>query len=289
VAVDGERSRRGVILPAALLLLLGGTLVAASLLVVARSAVLLADGDRGLAEALVRRAPPLALEGSGTEILPVGDGFVVLGARAEGVEWGTWRVVWQADPERIAVGLRAVVESGAGIVEGSTGVSAASLEDGCPDLDPLPPQSTPVSPSPPDPIPRLPPFPRIGPVGLEALVARAGEPLPGGTELPPSHGTMTAAPGARIDDGSAAGILVVPGDLTLAGSARFEGLLLLAGDLHVEDEARIHGAVRAAGAVRLGTEARILGCRALVHERLMGLEALAHPFHVPGGRFLGRH
>lgn len=289
MAVGGVRRRRGVILPAALLLLLGGTLVAASLLVIARSAVLLADGDRLLAEALARRGPVAEAEAAGTMAVPVGHGFLLLRAEVEGVGWAPWSVVWQAEPARVAAGLRAVVESGSGIVEGASGVTAAGTGEGCADLDVLPAHSTPVSPPPPPPSPALPSFPRLGPAGLDALLARAGNPVVNGSELPSGHGFVATDPGARIPGGSAGGILVTAGDLTLAGSTLFEGLVLLAGDLHLEDEARIHGAVLASGAVRLGSGARVLGCRALVEERLTDLEALSTPFPVAGGAFLGRY
>lgn len=281
------RSRRGVILPAALLLLLGGTLVAATLLVTARSAVLLADGDRHLARSLAWRAP--GADSPEPERIPLGGGYLLLRNRVPAVGWSTWSVAWRLDPGLEASKLRAAAETAGGLTQVDGDLRAAGAGDGCPDPVPLALHWTVEGVPPPTPQPALPDFPRLGPVALDVVSRRSPAPLDPGAPLPEGPGVVAVEPEAVIEDGTGVGLLVAPGDLLLRGTAAFTGLVLVAGDLTLDDEATIYGAARVGGRLSVGAGSQLLGCRAAVEDGLLAVDALDDPFPVLGGGFLGRY
>lgn len=283
----GRSRRAGIVLPVALLLLLGASLMAAALLLMARSAVLLSDGDRRLAEALARRPPPASDRASGE--LPLPHGFVLRSDAVTGVAWQVWDLAWRPDASRLAAALRAVAETGDGVVDAGGVLQAEGPAEGCPDDPPLPLHRTAVQPPLPDPDPSLPPFPRLGPVGLSHLQARAGSSLASGEPLPGGADLVYVSDGGAVRDGELAGLLVAGGDLRLEGEAGVEGLVLVAGDLDLEGSARVRGAVRVGGLLRLGPGSALAGCRSVVAAALADLPALETPFSVPGGEFLGRY
>ena len=289
------RSRDGILLPVALILLLGGTLMAAALLVMARSAIVLADGDRHLAQSLGVRAP--LSEGGGAwtgggEIVvqDLPGGYRLLSRPAPGVSWSVWSVGWVPAPARIAAGLPAVASVGwrEGDVEGE--LLGGGAGEGCPDPFPLDRWWVRGSFAPPAPDPGLPSPPRLGPVGLEALIKRGDETLTPGELLMGSDPRIIVVPAGRsIPGGEGVGLLVGEGDLELTGDTHFQGLVMVGGDLAVTGEATIMGAVKTGGGLVVGPQARIVGCRSWVQDTLEGVDGLRAPFPIPGGHFLGRH
>ncbi len=297
-AGDRVDPRAGILLPAVLLLLLAGTLMAASLLVMARSAILLADGDRHLARALSVRAPlgdagpgAAGVEGGGTlSAVRLPEGFLLVRLGVDGVGWSVWGVGWLAESDQIADNLQAAAEVGRrdGEVEGE--LVAAGAEEGCADLVPMSRWWVRASSSPPPPDPDLAPHPRLGPLGTVTLASRADGALADGSALPDAGPGLTVTePGARVVGGSGSGLLVGLGTLELAGTTSFTGLVMAAGDLVLSGEAGVRGAVKAGEELRVAAGARVLGCRDTVREALEVVEALQAPFAVPGGEFLGRH
>jgi hypothetical protein len=87
------------------------------------------------------------------------------------------------------------------------------------------------------------------------------------------------APGnMRIDGGAGQGLLLVDGDLTIAGGARFSGVASVRGVLEITEASELHGAILASRViVRDGSHARYSSCAA---ER--ALRAAAEPV-VPEG------
>lgn len=284
-ACPADAGRAGVILPAALFLLLGGTMIAASLLVVVRSAVLVADGDRRLAESLARRVPdPPAADDPGWRTL--GDGYLLHTSEVDEVQWAVWSLWWEARPSRVARGLRAVVETGGGLaLEGGV----VNILEGCPDLHDLPVHREEEGVRLPLPEPALPPFPRFGPLGLEALRTRADRELLPGVGLPEGPALLFIPATAVVDEGASAGLLVALEDLRLHGDAAFDGLVLVGGDLELSGSALLRGAVKVGGEARVRDGAALLGCRSLVDSLLAEVPTLGPPFSVPGGGFLGRY
>ncbi len=272
--------------------------MAASLLVMARSALLLADGDRHLARALSVRAPlgeggpgEGDMEGGGSlSGVQLPEGFRLVRLEVDGVGWSVWGVGWLASPERIAGNLQAVAEVGRrdGEVEGE--LVAAGADEGCADLVPMRRWWVRESPPPPAPDPELAPQPQLGPVGIGTLASRTDWTVPDGSALPEAGAGITVAgPGARVVGGSGSGLLVGLGTLELGGSTDFVGLVMAAGDLVLSGEAAVHGAVKVGGELEVAAGARVVGCRAVVRAALEAVEALQVPFQVAGGEFLGRH
>ena len=269
--------------------------MAAALLVMARSAIVLADGDRHLAQSMGVRPP---LYGAGTAwgeegevtIQAVAGGYRLLSRSAPGVSWSVWSVGWVAEPGRIAAGLPASASVGwrEGDVDGE--LRGGGAGDGCPDSVPLDRWRIRGLPAPPAPVPALPSPPRLGPVGLDALVERRNRTLAPGELLVGAEPHITVAPpGLTIPGGEGAGILVGEGDLELSGDTRFQGLVLAGGHLTLTGEATVLGAVKVGEGLEVGSEARIVGCRSWVEATLEGMDELEPPFPIPGGRFLGRH
>lgn len=102
--------------------------------------------------------------------------------------------------------------------------------------------------------------PRLGP--LDAAVLRR---IADRSDLgsPESHAEpfplIVISGDLHLRDGTGQGILVVTGDLTMAGKARFRGPILVGGNLRLADQARVDGAVTLAGeaAATLTGESRI--------------------------------
>jgi hypothetical protein len=294
-------SRRGFILPVVLLLLVAVSGLATVALVVARGEVALESGDfRYLGERLRwRGALDRVLDGSsggpwgGSEealaegaanlvLLPAG--FVLIpGGPAPGPAYQS--LAWALDPDEVSAALPGAVEVGWGVPGPGVEIGGGGCETG--------PWETPVRVRLPEAAPPAdPPLdapPRVGPVGVASLLPRS-QPLDiVGETLPPAlqPGTYALPPGSRIRAGEGAGLLLVPGDLTLAGDARWVGLLMLAGELRLEDEARIEGIALVGERLRIQDEARLLGCRARARDAL-GDPALRTPFPVRGAGLLGR-
>lgn len=281
-------SRRGVILPAALLLLLGGTLMAAALLVMARSAVLLADGDRHLARALSVRSP-LEPEGPPPEFVRAVDhGYTLAADRPVGVHWSVWAVGWRPDPARVAADLRAAAQVGVqGELEGE--VRGGGVEDGCADPAPLGSIWIRSLPRPPRPDPPLSAPPRLGPLGISELARRARSVSPGGGFPDDGPGLLLLPPGSSVTEGHGAGLLLAAGNLQISGDASFTGLVLVQGDLVLAGEARLLGAAKLGGGLTTAPGAGVIGCRAVVRDVLAELDELDVPFRVAGGDLLGRY
>ncbi|MEX2531157.1 MAG: hypothetical protein WD960_10325 [Gemmatimonadota bacterium] len=296
-------SRSGFILPVALLLLLGGTLVAMSLLITARSTILLADGDRILAVALADRGPfngpghmrvpedaDLELQG-----LPLVSGFGLLEAvpagSGESILWRSQAVGWSLSPESVAHRIQAAITLG-GTVRGEGHPIVGSEEHGC--ANPLSVAAVQPSPHPRPPVPDPPlaAFPRLGPVGMDAVLHRSEMSLEGVGDFPMVEGStlfgVRDTSTIRVTGGRARGFLAVPGDLVLEGEASFEGLAMIGGDLSMEDGASFAGAALVGGDVELARDARFVGCLALAGTVVAEIQAFAMPFPVPGGEFLGR-
>ncbi len=137
--------------------------------------------------------------------------------------------------------------------------------------------------------PRL---PSLGLLGHDALVAGADLRVPGTVSPAPIHRLgrcevtsptnwgapldaadpcaaykpVTASEGSLIvNGGQGQGVLLISGDATFRGSARYYGLVVVAGDLQIIGESEIHGLVRVRGEVLLGGRSRIVGsaCAAL--------------------------
>jgi len=304
--------RAGVILPAALFVLLGGTLVAASLLVTARVAVQLSEGDRRLAEAFALRPPGVervghALDGGGPpyqgdpsgalRLHHPGEGFVLAGEAGGWAGWGAWAVHWVPDLNRVAGNLEAVATTGEGLTVDGGDLRHAGEAEGCDDGDyALPPDlhERHRSPRLPLPDPMLPEPPRLGPIALERVTARAGTVLDSGGALPDGGGVdvprrlITVRTPGRIEGGVGAGLLVFDGDLVIEGGALFRGLVLAGGDLTLRDGAGVIGAVQAKGELVIENGAWVAGCRHIVAGAGDGVSELALPFVMRGGEFLGR-
>ncbi len=81
-----------------------------------------------------------------------------------------------------------------------------------------------------------------------------------------------------MDGGQGQGVLLVVGDATFEGGARYYGLVIVAGELTVRGGAEIHGLVRARGSVSIAEDSAIEGsaCAALVAlEAAKGLRGLS--------------
>lgn len=280
-------NQEGVLLPAALFLVLAATLVGSGLFVIARSAVLLGAGDGVLAEALAVRGPSSGVLESGDGVGLVG-GYHLLGTGAPGVSWRIWSLVWRADAAAIAEGLMGVVEARHVDLVPDGGGATRSMEDvirlsgpgdGCSDG--------------PDDIPLIwtrgdtAPVGFLGPFELEAWADRAEEEVagqPADSAVP----RLLRVEAGRLDTGVLRGLLVAPGDLELGGDVTVLGLVLVGGDVRMSGDVRVMGAMRVRGRVTLEHRARVDGCRGVVQEELALIPALAEPFPVPGGGFLGR-
>jgi hypothetical protein len=294
-------SRRGFILPVVLLLLVAVSGLATVALVVARGEVALESGDyRYLGERLRwRGALDRVLDGStsgpwggqreapvegGGDLVLLPGGFVLIpGGPGPGPVYQS--LAWALDPEEASAALPGAAEVG-------WGVPGSGVEVGGGECAPEP-WETLVRVRPPDAAPpadpALDPPPRVGPVGVASLLPRSlaldvvGEALPPGVQ----PGTYALPPGSRIRSGEGAGLLLVPGDLTLAGDARWVGLLMIVGELALEEEARVEGISLVGGRFRIDDGARLLGCRPRALEALLA-PALRTPFPVRGARLLGR-
>jgi hypothetical protein len=270
-------SRAGVILPVALLVLLGGTLMAASLLIHARSAALLADGDRRLARSLAQRPSDLggwgAEEDSSSETDGVqeacaecqsvafrelgAEGLILVEDAVAGVAWSLWSVGWRMDPAAVAAGVQAAAETGGGLGDQGDGtvgeIRPGGSMDGCSDPFPLSAHRRHAGSPPPGPEPAPPPFPRLGPVGIHALAGRAGVHLRSGDPFPEVDAEVfLASEGAVIVGGAATGLLLAPGSLRLGEGASFDGLVVVGGDLVLGTGALVRGAVLVGGVLDIG-------------------------------------
>jgi hypothetical protein len=294
-------NHRGFILPVVLLLLVAVSGLATVALVVARGEVALESGDfRYLGDRLRWRGGlDRILDGSsrepwgGSEEAPAGGdgdmvllpgGFVLIpGGLAPGPAYRS--LAWALDPEEVSASLPGAVEVG-------WGVPGAGVEIGAGECAPES-WEAPVRMRRPDPMPPANPLldspPRVGPVGVTSLLSLSQALDVVGEALPPvvQPGTYALAPGSRIRSGEGTGLLLVPGDLTLAGYARWVGLLMILGDLALEGDARIEGIALVGGRLRIQDGARLLGCRPRAREAL-GDPPLRTPFPVRGAGLLGR-
>ena len=81
-----------------------------------------------------------------------------------------------------------------------------------------------------------------------------------------------------VDGGQGQGVLLVVGDATFEGEARYYGLVIVAGELTVRGGSEIHGLVQARGSVFITKDSAIEGsaCAALVAlEAATGLRGLS--------------
>ena len=79
-----------------------------------------------------------------------------------------------------------------------------------------------------------------------------------------------------------AGVLVVDGDLVLAGGASWTGLLLVAGDLTVADGSRVTGLLRAGGTLTVAAGAAVNGSACAALEAFNRATSLFRPRPLPG-------
>lgn len=108
---------------------------------------------------------------------------------------------------------------------------------------------TPTSDGSPAPVARA----RLGPLDAQTLRGLAAPAADGEPSLRMVVGN------AEVGDGVGAGILVVEGDLTLSGSARFNGAILVTGRMTVVGNAEVRGAVHVlgTGVSRVGADATV--------------------------------
>ena len=94
-----------------------------------------------------------------------------------------------------------------------------------------------------------------------------------------SHTPVVASEGPIVvDGGQGQGVLLVVGDATFEGDARYYGLVIVAGELTVRGGSEIHGLVQARGSVFITEDSAIEGsaCAALVAlEAATGLRGLS--------------
>lgn len=85
----------------------------------------------------------------------------------------------------------------------------------------------------------------------------------------------------HLRDGTGQGILVVTGDLTLAGKARFRGPVLVGGNLRLAGQARVDGAVTLAGdaAATLTDESHVTYDPCALTRAIHGTPLVNRPFH----------
>jgi hypothetical protein len=294
-------NHRGFILPVVLLLLVAVSGLATVALIVARNEVALESGDfrylggrvqwagtldRVLGEAWRVDGSPIAevQDGDGPGTLSLPGGFVMISAGG-GPGPSYHSLAWVLDPDRVVGSLPWAGEVGWGIlgpgVESGDGECAPEPGDALIRVRPPDPGT------PPD--PALEPPPRVGPVGVGTLSSRARTLVVTGESLqsPEESGAYGLPSGSRIRSGEGAGLLLVAGDLTLAGSARWRGLLMVQGELTLEEEARVDGVALVGERLRILDGARLVGCRPRALEAL-GDPALRRPFPVAGARLLGR-
>jgi hypothetical protein len=138
----------------------------------------------------------------------------------------------------------------------------------------------------------------IPPLGLlrgPELLDRAGEitgsalPSPPGDSVrgcPDGDGpsVFEGTPGSlNLERGRLCGILVVGGDLRLAGDVRVQGLVLVGGDLHLEEGAVLEGMARVGGGLRLVDSALLRSSACPVLRAMEEPAVLKHPLLLREG------
>lgn len=289
----GAAAEAGFVLPIVLLLLLAASGPAVVALLVARSEVALESADfRYLGERLDWEATldrpdahvgPAGPGPDGLHRRPLGGGFLLLRS-GNGPAVARQAVVWALDPDTVLAALPPAAEVGFGIPE--SGVEWGDEACGPAESEPLVRVRPAVPIGAPEPPPDLPP--RLGPVGLERLLARA---LPFAYDDPlswtPTPALVRVPAGTRLDAGEGHGILLAAGDLVLTGDLRWIGLVLVERDLELEGTAVLEGAALVGERLLIRDQARLVACRSAVH-RALGVPVLEPSFPVRGGRSLGR-
>ncbi|MGH7483060.1 MAG: hypothetical protein ACRELV_12970, partial [Longimicrobiales bacterium] len=101
------------------------------------------------------------------------------------------------------------------------------------------------------------------------------------------HAPLIVAEGSlAITGGSGQGVLIVPGDLTLSGGARFAGLVLVGGRIDVAADARIDGLVRAEGADASRVDGAVRAAACPIWRALTATPGLRSPFLPAGHRWI---
>ena len=236
------------------------------------------------------------------------------------------RLLWTPDPSIRLATFRSVVEAGAGVSVSSDGRIVASdplegpqgWEALCDSLEPLLLEAFPW-----DGLDRAGPLGTagdsagsdlgalgLGPLTFEILAGRADTTLEGATRLPPPTDPCLVGsfPSARAGEleagcdesfpvmvgrgplvltgGEARGVLVVEGDLSLAGDAAFTGLVLATGDATVADDARVRGLVRGLKTVSVQGRGRIEGSLCVAFRALTRAPGVSSAGSLPGGSWL---
>lgn len=279
------RDRGGFLLPVVLLLLVAASGLAVVALQAARVEVMTERWDAHHLRERLRWERTLSGEPApDVEVRSLRGGFVLIRGRA-GAAPAPAGVVWFLDPDSVAASLPPAAEVGWGTP--GSGIVGGDESCGPPPTEPW--VRVREATAAPGPDPPLQPPPRLGPVGVPALLDRAevglspGDPLPGA----PAPAVIAVLPDSRITSGEGGGVLVTEGSLVLAGDARWRGLVLVQGALTLEEEARVEGVVLVGERLRLQDGAILVGCRASAQAALRA-PALADPFRANAGRLLGR-
>lgn len=119
-----------------------------------------------------------------------------------------------------------------------------------------------------------------GGAGSGSLLADSAWGCPQGSGPPAFLGTPNSF---YLEQGRICGILVVGGDLRLAGDARVQGLVLVAGDLHLEEGAALEGMARVGGGLRLADSALFRSSACPVLWALEELSVLKEPLLAGDG------
>lgn len=133
----------------------------------------------------------------------------------------------------------------------------------------------------------LSPWPTESDAGCETMAhGNWGEPLRPDSPCARYFPVINAPDGLHLSDGQGQGILVVDGDLTIAGETEFFGVLIVAGRLTLRDRARVAGAAIIHGAAYptlLLDESRLTYEPCAIMAALKNTTALNRAFH-PGDR-----
>jgi hypothetical protein len=275
----------------ALFLVLALSALATSLLVLTRSERLAERGGLAYLHNRIRSEAGLRMPNSGLgvaaeqEWIGLGSGFELGRVLTEQALPAPMAVRWRMDPDSVASSFPGALEVGATPPETGVELLDPTCDSGLErplvrtrSLDGFTPS-----------IPPVPPQPRVGILGIDRLLELTTTELPSlvsgpGLEAP---GILRAPSGVRLVGGARTGVLISPGDVSLASDATFRGLMILAGDLALSGNARVEGVVLAGGSASITDHARLLGCVAIASTALRHPNlARAHP--IPGGGRLGR-
>jgi len=286
------------VLPVVLLLSLALGAAATSILTLARServverAALRFLDDRVRAERTLVEIrdeggarPPGSSPPALSSLVPLGDGYLMV--LASTVEGGPayHAVYWRLEPDSVALHFPGAVEYGTTAPSGLITAAGPACMGGTAPGSLVRARVHGSSAS----DPPIPLGPRVGPVGLDALLALATRTVASDGRLEPGSAPelLRVPDGVALVSGSVFGVLLSAGDLAIRGASEVRGLVIAGGDVEVRGGARVDGVLLVGGTVRVLEGGRVEGCResaslALAHPELATLH------EVPGGHRLGR-